>query len=616
MIKKNIALLGLEQAKKEYVQAVQKRKKLEQEKTDLRYKLKNEGLNNIQVNKQISPIKQKLDKAMMEQMEAEDNIKKAEIKATPYIKSTNQRLKEIQKGLRDNDFGSSIIANQLGYYGNLDGLEKLALKNLFKAIPEENLTKAIERGFSKEDIKGLVNLDNEVKQILIDKYSDDGTLQGIPPEKREQANKEYSEIYPETIKQKLNDKFPELFTVSEDDKKRFDNSKQPNGLLKQDEDNIKNGAKLFPFDFNGYVLFNDSNVYLYDNIFGTVKFKAIGTYENGLYDYASFKNVLRDKKTLQDIANNMTDYSRKIAIIEDDFNQNFKSLPRSLNSSIKQISKSADTYNPKYELNGVYLDSETPTEGVNIVATDTRVMSLENEPFDGKTTSLIPTTIAKKIDKVNLSYSSEYTLTKIDIYEFVCGAIHNGKYPLYMRVFPIKEEASWILTLQGAMPSSYELSMSRSKNLSETERISPKNIKMRKTTYYDVVMYVSNLETENEIQLERDIEDTEQYIINQIENGFKTGTSPYKKEDYPKAIRDYVSRAKYGAVKVGSIKILDRQKQGYQAIEFMRLKTRSHHLNDALSSKKAPYEMIFNDNNLPYTIEQNNTQKVIMPQLR
>jgi len=616
MIKKNIALLGLKQAKKEYIQAVKKRKKLEQEKTDLRYKLKNEGLNNIQVNKQVSPVKQELDKAIMEQMEAEDNIKKAEIKATPYIKSTNQRLGEIKRGLSDDSFGSSTIANQFGYYGNLDGLEKLALKNLLKAIPEENLAKGVERGFSKEEITSVANLDDEVKQIIIDKYSNDGTLQGIPSEKREQAEKEYSEIYPETIKQKLNDKFPELFTVNEDDKKRFDNSKQTNGLLKQDEENIKNGVKLFPFSFDGYVLFNDSNMYLYHNIFGTVKFKAIGTYENGLYNYVSFKEVLRDKKTLQEIPSNMTDYSRKMAIIKDDFNQNFKSLPRSLNSSIKQISKSADTNNPKYELNGVYLDSETPTDGVDIVATDTRALSLENKPFDKFIKALIPTTIAKKIDTMQVSYDNEYTLTKVDIYEFVCSATHNGKYPQYMRIFPKKDSVSWILTLQGIIPPSYELVGSRSKKLSEIQKISPENLKLVKRTSYDVVMYAHDLENVNEIQLERDIENTEQYVINQIENGFKTGMFPYKKEDYPKAIRDYVDRAKYGAVKVGSIKILDRQKQGYQATGSMRLKTRSHEVNDALSDKKASYEMMYNDDNLPYTIEQNNAQKVIMPQLK
>lgn len=108
--------------------------------------------------------------------------------------------------------------------------------------------------------------------------------------------------------------------------------------------------------------------------------------------------------------------------------------------SIKKINPAIDTNNPKYELNGSYLDIKE--YGFNFVATDTRRLALiKHESQSIQTCNLI---IPKRaiseiqklfIDNIEIYYNKTHLIIKTDEYTFYTKLI-NGKFPDYEKIIP------------------------------------------------------------------------------------------------------------------------------------------------------------------------------------
>ena len=117
--------------------------------------------------------------------------------------------------------------------------------------------------------------------------------------------------------------------------------------------------------------------------------------------------------------------------------------------SIKQITPSIDTNNPKYELNGALIDIKT--DKINFVATDTRrlsIVTLKNST-NKENTIIIPKKAIIEIQKLFLSDTKvSFDTTNLVIsnenYTFFTKLI-NGKFPDYERIIP--KELKYNLTL-------------------------------------------------------------------------------------------------------------------------------------------------------------------------
>ncbi len=135
---------------------------------------------------------------------------------------------------------------------------------------------------------------------------------------------------------------------------------------------------------------------------------------------------------------------------------NYNNLPNiTINShqlidALKKITPSIDTNNPKFELNGAYIDINE--NNINFVSTDTRRLSVVKIPNSSENTNLsiiIPKKAIIEIQKLffdylTMYYDETYLIIKSDEYKFFTKLI-NGKYPEYNRIIPKETVKSLLL---------------------------------------------------------------------------------------------------------------------------------------------------------------------------
>lgn len=118
-------------------------------------------------------------------------------------------------------------------------------------------------------------------------------------------------------------------------------------------------------------------------------------------------------------------------------------------SSLKKITPAADSNNPKFELNGAFLDiSDTH---INFVSTDTRRLALVTieKKSENQLSIILPKKAIVEIQKlffenVEIYYDNTFLIIKSDQYTFSTKLI-NGKFPDYTRIIPKEIAKSLIL---------------------------------------------------------------------------------------------------------------------------------------------------------------------------
>ena len=111
-----------------------------------------------------------------------------------------------------------------------------------------------------------------------------------------------------------------------------------------------------------------------------------------------------------------------------------------LGRSLKKILPSIDSNNPKFELNGAFLDIKKDL--INIVGTDTRRLSVFKfqTPTEKEFSLIIPKKAINEIqklffDKIEIYYDENILIAQSQNFEFFTKLI-NGKFPDYERVIP------------------------------------------------------------------------------------------------------------------------------------------------------------------------------------
>ena len=122
--------------------------------------------------------------------------------------------------------------------------------------------------------------------------------------------------------------------------------------------------------------------------------------------------------------------------------------------SLKKITPSIDTNNPKFELNGALIDIEK--ESINFASTDTRRLAVVN--VQNKSETELKIIIPKKaileiqklfFDNIELYYDETNLIILSEQYTFFTKLI-NGKFPEYSRIIP-KEIANRLLLPKAIM---------------------------------------------------------------------------------------------------------------------------------------------------------------------
>lgn len=120
--------------------------------------------------------------------------------------------------------------------------------------------------------------------------------------------------------------------------------------------------------------------------------------------------------------------------------------------SLKKVTPSIDSNNPKFELNGALIDIKSVN--INFVSTDTRrlaVVTIDNQN-NNELSIIIPKKAIIEIqklffDNIELYYDETNLIIRSDKYTFFTKLI-NGKFPEYSRIIP--KETSKTLTLPKA----------------------------------------------------------------------------------------------------------------------------------------------------------------------
>jgi len=122
--------------------------------------------------------------------------------------------------------------------------------------------------------------------------------------------------------------------------------------------------------------------------------------------------------------------------------------------SLKKITPSTDTNNPKFELNGALIDIKN--DGINFVSTDTRRLAIVNVANTNETelSIILPKKAIIEIQKLFLNnieiyYDNTYLIIRSDQYTFFTKLI-NGKFPDYTRIIP-KEIAKTMMLPKAQM---------------------------------------------------------------------------------------------------------------------------------------------------------------------
>ena len=155
--------------------------------------------------------------------------------------------------------------------------------------------------------------------------------------------------------------------------------------------------------------------------------------------------------------------------------------------SLKKITPSTDTNNPKFELNGALIDIKN--EGINFVSTDTRRLAIVNVTNTNETelSIIVPKKAIIEIQKlffnnIEIFYDETYLIIKSDQYLFFTKLI-NGKFPDYTRIIP-KEiskslslpKAQMIDAIKQITTISNDLKVTFTQNTIEFESLSDDNI--------------------------------------------------------------------------------------------------------------------------------------------
>lgn len=108
--------------------------------------------------------------------------------------------------------------------------------------------------------------------------------------------------------------------------------------------------------------------------------------------------------------------------------------------SLKKITPSTDTNNPKFELNGALIDIQS--DQINFVSTDTRRLAIVNINNSNETelSIIVPKKAIVEIqklffDNIEIYYDNTYLIIRSDQYVFFTKLI-NGKFPDYTRIIP------------------------------------------------------------------------------------------------------------------------------------------------------------------------------------
>ncbi|MCJ7766273.1 MAG: DNA polymerase III subunit beta [Thiovulaceae bacterium] len=122
--------------------------------------------------------------------------------------------------------------------------------------------------------------------------------------------------------------------------------------------------------------------------------------------------------------------------------------------SLKKITPSTDTNNPKFELNGALIDIKS--DQINFVSTDTRRLAIVTVSNSSETelSIIVPKKAIVEIqklffDNIDIYYDNTYLIIHSDQYHFFTKLI-NGKFPDYTRIIP-KEISKKLMLPKGAM---------------------------------------------------------------------------------------------------------------------------------------------------------------------
>ncbi len=158
--------------------------------------------------------------------------------------------------------------------------------------------------------------------------------------------------------------------------------------------------------------------------------------------------------------------------------------------SLKKITPSTDTNNPKFELNGALIDIQE--EGLFFVSTDTRRLAIVSvdKTNEKKLSLIVPKKAIIEIqklffDNIEIFYDETYLIIKSDQYLFFTKLI-NGKFPDYSRIIPKEitttfnlSKAEMVDAIKQITTISNDLKIIFTKNAIEFESLSDDNIEAK-----------------------------------------------------------------------------------------------------------------------------------------
>lgn len=164
--------------------------------------------------------------------------------------------------------------------------------------------------------------------------------------------------------------------------------------------------------------------------------------------------------------------------------------------SLKKVTPSIDTNNPKFELNGALIDIKN--ESINFVSTDTRRLAVVN--IENQSNNELSIIIPKKaiieiqklfIDNIELYYDDTSLIIKSEQYIFFTKLI-NGKFPEYSRIIPkelsktlILPKATMIEAIKQITTISVDIKITFSTNSIIFESLSDDNIEAKTEVNYE-----------------------------------------------------------------------------------------------------------------------------------
>jgi len=225
--------------------------------------------------------------------------------------------------------------------------------------------------------------------------------------------------------------------------------------------------------------------------------------------------------TLEIIENNLTIRQNRSKFKLPTFNpQNFPSFPLLKNQapisidsitlikSLKKISSAIDNNNPKFELNGAFLDIKA--NETKLVGTDTRRLSVSTikSQNENEFSLIIPKKAILEIqklfiDQINIYYDNTNLIIENQNYYFFTRLI-NGNYPNYQRIIPTESKITLTLPKK-EMIDSIKMITTISQEIKIT--FTSNNILFNSLT-------ADNVEAKTELNIETGIQDSFELNVN------------------------------------------------------------------------------------------------------